>query len=255
MYRLLKYRFFIEVLVKNEFKKRYTQSALGTLWMIIEPLILVVTLSLIFTFIGREGPKGSDFPVFFYSGLFLWNIFGSALSAGPGAFLQDKSILSKVNYPRQISAIRAVSIYFFEFLFSLVSFVGVLLFYGVKPTLSWLLLPLFVIFTLALSYNLTLFLGTLNVYQRDVGILSRSLKSVWFWFTPIIFYFEKGTVAEYLYYINPMAGIIGNVRNIMVFQEPLNYMYLICPTVWLIGLWVVGRSVFSKLERGFLDVI
>ena len=253
--KMLKYRFFIEILVKTEFKKRYTQSLLGLLWLIFEPLILVMTLSFIFVMIGRTGPNGAPFPVFFYSGVFVWNLFGSALSSGPMAFIQDKSILSKVNYPREISAFRATSVYFFEFCFALIPLIGLLIFYQITPTWDWFFLPVLILLTILLAYYMTVMLGTMNVFVRDVGILARSIKNVWFWFTPVIFMFPEGTAAEYLYYINPMAGIVANIRNIMIFNEPIVYEYLACSVVWICGLALFGMRAFHRLERSFLDVI
>lgn len=253
--KLEKYRFFIETLVKTEFKRRYTQSLLGLMWLIFEPLILVLSLSFIFTMVDRQGPFGSPFPAFFYTGVFLWNIFGSSLSSGPGAFIKDKAILSKVNYPREISAFRETCVYFFEFCFSLIPLLGILLFYRITPNANWLFLPVLVVITLLLAYFVTIFLGSMNVYVRDVGILSRSIKTVWFWFTPIIFEFPEGTAAEYLYYINPMAGIIKNVRNIMLFDQPIVFEYLYCSLVWLVGLSFFGMRMFRRLERRFLDVL
>jgi lipopolysaccharide transport system permease protein len=249
------YRHFIKLLVSKEFKKRYSQSFLGLAWAIIEPLILVLTLSVIFTHLGRQGPHGTPFPVFFYSGLLLWNIFSKALSDGPNAFIQDAALLQKTNFPRQACVLRALTTYFVEFLFSSSSFICILIYYGYSPRVEWFYIPLLLIVLLLISYNMIILLASINVYVRDVGILARSLSNIWFWATPIIFIFPDEGLPGMLNYVNPIAGIIANLRNILIFNQPMNWGYMVAPLTSVVILFILGHFVFKKLRGEFIDVI
>ena len=139
--------------------------------------------------------------------------------------------------------------------FSLISFSAILLYYGTKPMWSWLYLPVLFLILLALCFSMILVLASLNVYIRDIGILSRSFASVWFWLTSVIFVFPEDSKAAILYYINPVAGIVGNVRNVMLFDLPMNWSYLICSFTWTIVLFVIGGYMFKRLEGRFIDAM
>src|SRR4051812_19777095 len=88
-------RSFVLSLVYKDFKTRYAHSLLGLAWVVIEPVLLVVALSLIFGLIGRKGLNAGNtsFPVFFFTGVLPWNYFRHAIAEGPKAFLSDTSLM------------------------------------------------------------------------------------------------------------------------------------------------------------------
>ena len=249
------YRIFLSSIVGKEFKVRYSQSVLGVAWLVVEPLLLVLTLSTIFTLIGRTGPGGAPFPVFFYAGLLPWQIFASALSKGTTCFVSDKSLMHKIPFPKEISVVKALATYYIDFLFACISFVGVLIFFRYAPNLNYLYIPLLLLLIGLLAAGLMFLLGTIHVYIRDIGILAKTLTTVWFWFTPIIFYYPFEGPTEFLYYVNPMAGIIYGFRNIILFNQPPIPIMLISSLVWISVMFIVGYWLFRRHERTFADVI
>jgi lipopolysaccharide transport system permease protein len=253
--QLYQYRHFFWSLVTKEFKVRYTQSFLGLSWMVLEPLLLVVTLTTIFTLIDRKGPEGVPFAVFFYSGLLAWNLFSRSFTGGTNAFLSDKGLMQKIPFPREISILKNYSIQFVEFLFANIAFVAVLVWYQVAPNWNWLYLPALLILQLIFILGLTFLTGSLNVYLRDVGVLSKTLASIWFWFSGVIFYFPPEGQTKILYYVNPLTGIISGFRDVILFDRPpvLEHLYsiMIANVIFL----TLGYYVFRKLERNFIDVI
>ncbi len=249
-----RYRPFLVSLVKKEFKVRYTQSILGSLWMIIEPLLLVLTLSAIFTMLGRKDRDHVAFPIFFYAGLLPWNLFKAALVSGAQAFIKDKSLMQKIRYPKEITIFKSWMIYFIEFLFSSVAFFVILAIYWHPLNIYWLYLPLLIILIGTLSIGIMFFTASLNIYVRDVGILLKTLGTVWFWFSPIIFDFPYNDSTKALFILNPMVGIIKGFRSIIVHGEAPNFTYLLPAFIFAILALIIGYLTFRKVEKGFVDV-
>lgn len=249
------FKTFITEIIKKDFKLRYAQSYLGAIWIVLEPLLLVLTLSAIFTLIGRRAPDGMAFPVFFYSAVLIWNFFKSCLSSGTTAFICNKDLISKVHFPRWMSVLSTIGIDFFDFLFGNIAFVVIMIIYGVVPNIYYLLLPLFIIATGMIHFGMSMLLGSLNVFIRDVGKITKILATVWFWFTPIIFLFPFSGSTKIIYYINPMAGIVTWYRNIIALGKLSDPEMLYAAIAWIIVTNILGTITYKKLQRRFADVL
>jgi len=253
--QLYQYRHFILALVQKEFKVRYTQSYLGLAWLVLEPLLLVITLSTIFTLLGRGGRSGAPFPVFFYSGLLAWQFFSNSVSQAGGIFLKDKYLVQKVAYPREISIFKNIIVNFIDFLFASVAFVFVLIFYSWSINWNYLFIPVLLLLQACFAVSLMFLVSSVNVYIRDVGILTKTVMSIWFWFTPIIFQFPYEGRTKILYFLNPMCGVINGYREIVIFNRlpPAEHFYsIVFASFIFMG---IGYFSFKRLERNFVDVL
>jgi ABC-type polysaccharide/polyol phosphate export permease len=255
MLRLYQFRHFLWSLIGKEFKIRYAQSFLGFTWMIAEPLMMVLTLSTVFMLIGRHGPEGVPFPIFFYTAVLPWNLFRSSVTDGCKSFIKDQGLLSKISYPREISVIKDLAIFFVEFMVASLAFLVVMLIYRWPLNAHWLFLPLLLLLQLAMSLGLMFLTASLTVYIRDIGILLKTVGSLWFWFTPIAFDFAYTPMTAPLFYLNPMVGIIKSYRAIILHDAPPLWSFLTPAAVATVVLLVVGYAVFRRLERTFVDVL
>ncbi len=249
------YAYFVSQVIKKEFKLRYAQSYLGIVWVILEPLMLVITLSIVFTLIGRQGKGGVPFPIYFYSAILPWGIFSRSLTVGTNVFIADKELMRKIRYPRWIPVLSHVFVSLCDFLLAGIAFAVVLIFYRVQPTVHYLFLPLLVLLQLMLSTGIVLLLGSMNVYVRDIGKLTGLLSTIWFWFTPIVFSFPFEGRTKIIYYLNPVAGIVNNCRRIVAYGETIQLGQLVAPLILAPALMALGIYVFRKLSRNFADVL
>jgi ABC-type polysaccharide/polyol phosphate export permease len=234
---------------------------LGVFWMVLEPLLLVLTLSGVFTLMGRANISSSlnlndaPFPIFFYSGVLPWTLFTKSLTAGPFTFVQDAGILKKFSFPREILVAKNILLYLIEFGLASLAFGLILLIYGYLPTLVWLwLLPVMGIY-ISLCFGLVLISGSLNVYIRDVGRLLVAISPILFWCTPIIYRLTGEGLAQYVLSLNPVAGIIESFRYIIIDNQPPSLDLLFWPSLWAILFVGVGYRCFLKLEKGFVDAL
>ena len=249
------YRHFFITIVKKEFKVRYAQSYLGITWIVLEPLFLVLTLSFIFTAIGRKAPGGHPFALYFYSGLLPWNYFISSFVQGTNVFVKDANLIKKIFYPREISVSINVAVNFIDFGFANIAFIVLLIIYQISPNWNYLYLPILLLLQTLFAYSLSLVFGSINVFVRDIGIIVKTLRTLWFWFTPIIFDYPFSGRTKFLYYVNPMAGIIKNYRNIILDNTPPVIQQLLSVTIAIVVFFIVGIIIFKRLEKEFVDVL
>lgn len=252
---LYAYRFVFMALVQKEFKVRYSQSLLGMSWLILEPMFTVLTFSVVFSMIGRQGAFHAPYPVSFYSGLIIWNFFNSCLNAGTKSFIADKALWSKMDFPRILIIIKNLQVYMVDMLLASIPMLIVFAVFGYWPTLWWLLtIPLFLLVVI-FGTGVMLIMASINVYLRDVGLLVKTLGTVWFWMTPVIFVHEFSGASKILYYVNPMAGIVRWFHHLLLAGKPAEleslYSILIAAPLTLL----VGYFVYRKLQKGFADVV
>jgi lipopolysaccharide transport system permease protein len=252
---LKRYRYFLYQIIKTKFVVRYAQSLLGVVWVVLEPMLLVITLSVIFTVIGRRGLPGVPFALFFYSGVLIWRIFAESLTQGTRTFIEDRSLLRKIDYPRWLSLLSRLSVTFLDFIFANVAFICLLVYYRVNPTINWLYIPAVLGLQLFISFSIMLIFATINVYVRDIGRISGVLSTIWFFFSGIIFYFPYEGKTKLIFYINPIVGIIHSYRRIILFGEAPMLEQLYCAFAACVVFFTVGIVIYRKYSRNFLDVL
>ncbi len=254
--RLTKYaefREFFGATVLRDLKSQFVNSYLGMAWLLIEPLLLVLSLSAVFILIERPGTDGVPFPIFFYAAVLPWNLVKRCFVNGTQVFRKDSALISKFAFPRELCVFKLVLTEFINFLFASLAFMLLLLYYRWTPGISWLFLLPLVGVQLVFSTGLMLLTGSLFVFVRDVGILVGTLGTLWFWFTPVVFAFPFEGPAKYLYYFNPMAGMIAAYRQIILQNQVPDFSLLVPMLVVAPVLLVLGGLVFHGLEKRFVD--
>lgn len=248
-------REFLFAIVATQIRLRYAQSFLGLLWMIIQPLLLVGTLSAVFVILGRKGIKEAPYPIYFYSALLPFNLFKSALVDGTSTFVSETSLLTKIAFRREIIIFKNCCLYFVDFLLANVAFVVIMAVYRYPPNQYWIYLPLILSLVLMLSLGVMFLFASLNVFIRDIAQFLHALGSILFWFTPVVFNYENVGKGRILYWLNPMAGVVKCFREIIVSKQPPSLEYLRTILIAAPLFLIVGYFTFRKLERGFVDVI
>lgn len=215
---LLSYREVLVNLVRKEVKVKYTSSALGTAWSMLNPLLYLAVFTLVFDVVLASGIP--DFPVYLLSGLLAWNLFAGSLSLATRSVVDNANLVKKVYFPREILPLASVGATVVDFALQaivLVVFMGALRFPFVGVNLALLPLALFalLVFTSAVSF----WVAALNVRYRDTQHLLTLALLTWFWLTPIVY--PSALVQEKLsqwsvfgvslftvYLANPMADIV-----------------------------------------------
>ncbi len=259
--KIFERRELVKNLVVKQLKVRYKSSSLGFLWSLLNPLLMMLVYSAVFSRIVREGAQGIDnYAAFLVTGLFTWNFFSGSLSDSVNAFMGNASLIKKVYFPRIILPVSTVLTNLVNYLLSLIVVFILLGLWGIYPGVNLLYLPLVIMVLFFICTGFSFFLSTLNVIFRDIEHMIQVILLAWFFLCPIIYHYEQlGALipGRYhgLYLMNPMAGMIISFQNILYFGEPPGFNLLIPPLVFGAVLFTSGYYFMQKMEGIIVDHI
>jgi len=257
---MVQYREPLISLVGKEFKVRYKNAALGFLWSILNPLLLMLVLSLVIPIIGRDFVQNYRYPAFVLCGLIPWTFMSQSLSRGTGAVLENAGLIQKVYFPREIVPLSTVLGCFMSFLPSMVVLFLFMLAFGYWPSVWLVMVPVIVMAELVFVAGIVLATSCMNVYYRDVAYLVESALVIWWWGTPI--FYPNSLVGDRvsswvyrLYLANPMAATVVSLRQVFLdrrFPDPyLLFVLLLSAVVSL----VIGLAIFRRTHSTIADYV
>lgn len=248
-------------LVKRDVIGRYQGSALGIFWSFINPLLMLVVYTFVFTVIFKSRWAGGtdskiEFALLLFAGLIVFNLFAECINRAPGQIVANANYVKKVVFPLEIlpwvtmgSALFHAAISFLVWIIAYVIFMGM-------PHWSVILLPVVFIPLIMFTMGLSWLLSSLGVYIRDIGQMVVIITTILMFLSPI-FYPVSALPEAYhkLFLLNPLAPIIEQVRGVMYWGSSINLAnYCIFFLSGLIVSWV-GLAWFQKTRSGFADVI
>jgi lipopolysaccharide transport system permease protein len=255
---LFRYRALIQSLVSRELKARYRGSVLGFLWSFANPVLLLVTYTLVFMIIlpMKQIPRMEPYFLFFFTGLLPWTWFISSLLEGSSVLIAGGNLIKKVLFPAEVLPTVTVLTNMVQFLIGLPILLVLLAFAG-KLTWTALLLPLVIVVQLVLTLGGALFLSALTVHFRDIGNILGHVLQLWFFATPILYDVEllRGTseTLRQLERLNPMGHIIISYQQ-MLFHGHFDHWRGLAGTLvaGLVAL-AVGAFVFDRLRDTYAE--
>ena len=254
---LWRFRELLYIFVWRDLKVRYKQTALGIIWAIFQPLIMMIIFTLFFGVFAKIPSDGAPYPIFVYSGLLLWNYFSHALTNASESLVSNQGIIQKIYFPRLFFPLSTIITPIIDFVFALLVFFGLMAYYHYSPgILGIVLIPVFLIIAILTATGLGLLTASLNVKYRDVRHILPFFIQTLFFLTPVIYPINI-IPAKYHWIIdlNPMAGTITSARNALLHTAPVNWLLLGLSFVGAFLLLLFGLYYFRKTERYFADII
>jgi len=253
---LWEYRELLYFLVWRDVKVRYKQTALGAAWAILQPFLTMVIFSIFFGRLAGVPSDGIPYPLFTYTALLPWQLFSHALTESGNSLISNQQLITKVYFPRLAIPLSAVLAGLVDFGIAFLVLLGLLLYYGVLPTLAIVTLPLLIILALATALAIGLWLSALNVEYRDVRHTIPFLTQVWLLATPIAY--SSSLVPEpwrMLYGLNPMVGVVEGFRWALLGKSGEVGSLIWVSTAVVVFLLFTGLIYFRRMERTFADVV
>jgi lipopolysaccharide transport system permease protein len=250
------YRELLYFMITREIKGYYRQTALGTTWLLIKPVISIFIFSVVFGRLLKVPSDGLPYPLFSLSGLLPWAYFSAAVGRAAGSLVENKGMISKVYFPRMVIPIAASLSGLVDFGFSFIVFLGLLFFYHLPLRWEMLWLPLLLFVALAFALAVGLWLANLSVKYRDVQFGIGFLLQALMYASPVIY--PASVVPEklqLLYYLNPMTGVIQGFRwSLLGSGDPPGAIFWVSLAFILVAL-VSGAYVFRRTERTIVDLL
>jgi lipopolysaccharide transport system permease protein len=254
---LWEYRDLAFFLVKRDVSIRYRQTLIGTVWAILQPLLLAVVFSV---FLGHYAnvPSGANvpYPVFALSGMAMWLYFSQAMQFASDSTVASRELIAKVWFPRMIIPIAAVIPPAIDFIPAFIVALIVQLAYGVVPPIQILLIPFLAVLTLLVALGIGMWLSALNVRYRDIRLAVPFLIMVGLFVTPIVYPFDSvPDSVQPIYALNPMVGVLESYRWMLYPDADWPGALILIPLATAAILLVSGAWFFARSERTFADVI
>ena len=246
-----KYRFLLVDLVSRELKTKYRRSVLGILWSVLNPLLMMLVLTAVFSNVFRFHIE--DFPVYYLTGYILFNFVSESTNFSMTSILGAAGLIKKVYIPKLVFPLEKCIFALVNFLFSLIAAVVVFLIMGVDPSWTQLLFFVPILYLFVFSFGFSLILATLNTFFRDVGYLYNVLLTVWMYLTPIIYPFDAlPEWMQIIVRINPLYHYVEYFRDVTLYGVlPSLTDNLICIAYAVVFL-LLGVGIFRKNQSKFI---
>jgi lipopolysaccharide transport system permease protein len=242
-------------------KVRYKQTILGAAWAILQPLTTMVVFTIFFGKLAKVGSEGLPYPIFSYAGLLPWTFFANGLSQASNSLVGSANLLKKVYFPRLIIPTSAVLMGVVDFVLAFSVLFAMMAWYDVWPQATIVLLPLFLLLAFGTALGTSLWLSALNVEFRDIRYVVPFFVQLWMFVTPVIYPLGKVTrklrelgLPEWLYGLNPMAGVVQGFRWILLGSPPPPASTVVAGTTVMTVVLVTGLYYFRRMEKSFADV-
>jgi lipopolysaccharide transport system permease protein len=263
--QLTRYRALIQSLVSRELKARYRGSVLGFFWSFANPLLLLLVYTFVFAYVMPPPAGINNYALFFFTGILPWTWFSTSLLESSSVLITGGNLIKKVMFPAEILPIVTVLANLVHFLLGLPILIVFLIYFDapIEPSeLPWF--PIAILVQLLLTLGLALILSALTVHFRDLKDILGNVMTLWFFATPIIYYWKNAPAKIYPFLnLNPFTHLAITYQEILFFPAdpgsaggpPGHWKWLLALGVGSIGLFLFGYFLFDRLRDSFAEEV
>lgn len=248
------YRDLLAILAARDVKLRYRQTALGVIWVVLQPLAAALIFAVVFGRFAGLPSDGSPYLLFAFAGLLPWNFVAGTVQRAGASLIGDARLISKVYFPRLLIPLSSMGAVLIDFLVTLVVMAVLMALHGVPFGVRLLALPLLVLLAVATATGVSLWISALNVRYRDFMYAVPFLLQVWLYASPVV-YASTVVPERYraLYGLNPAVGLIEAFRWSLLGRSAIDGQMLAVTAASALVLLGSGAMVFRRVERSFAD--
>lgn len=251
-----KNRFILKQLVTKDFKRKYRRSVLGIAWSVLNPLMMMIVMSVVFSFVFRADIE--NYPLYLILGNITFSFMSESTSQALMSFIDAAPLLKKVRVSRFVFPVQKVLFALVNFTFSLVAVALVMLWFRVVPTWHIIWLPVCLFLLVLFCSGIGLIVGSLAVFFRDVVHLWSVILTAWTYLTPIFWVptqlAANGAPAWVMSIVelNPMYGFVTFMRDIFLWNQNPSMRTLGLCVIWAVIMLGIGILVFRKTQHKFI---
>jgi len=247
-------------LVRRDFDQRFVGSAIGWIWGLIHPLVMLVSWWFVFQVcLKMPPPPGEDarsYPLFIFAGMLPWLLFSETVQRSASSILDQANLITKTVFPAEIIPVSVFLSQVMGHMLALALVVGAIGVVLNQVSIFLALLPFYLAVTGLLAVGLGWIAAGLHVYLRDTAQVISVMMTLWFWMTPIFIspsdYPER---ARFLLKINPLAYLVRGYRTMLLGGRLPDLSDLAIAAAYGAVLFLIGGLFFRHMKRGFADVL
>ncbi len=240
----------------HRIKVRYKQSALGILWAILQPALMMVVYTVVFSIVASIPSEGMPYSLFVFAALLPWTFFSNSLTGASNCLVAHNQLITKVYFPREILPLTYVIAGICDLLFAGLVLVAMMLWFQIAFTwtLLWVI-PISIVMAL-FTFGLSLILSILQASYRDIGLAMPLLMQLWMFASLVVYPLSSAPEKWQGYFrFNPMAAVVENFRRVVVQGQPPDLPSLAVGTVVTLILLPAAYAFFKYREATLADVI
>jgi lipopolysaccharide transport system permease protein len=254
------YRDLLMALAARDVKLRYKQTALGIIWVVLQPLLAAAVFSFVFGRVAQMPSDGKPYLLFSYAGLLGWNLFNSTLTKTSVCLVGNSQLISKIFFPRLVLPFSVVPSVLIDFGVALAMMVLLMVIYHVHPLAGVFLLPVLTLILLLLSLGIGLVTAALTVSYRDVQYILPVVTQILLYASPVAYGLTTALDKipkryQAFYLLNPLAAPLEAFRASLLGTSWPSRNSLLYAGAASIAAMLIGGYSFKKMERKFADVI
>lgn len=258
------YRDLCSLFIKRNITTQFKQTIFGPLWYIIQPVMTVVIYMVVFGGIAKISTDGLPQPLFYLSGICLWQYFSDCLTKTSSTFIDNASIFGKVYFPRLVIPLANVISNLLRFCVQFGLFLIVYAIYQIwiipgEIHTNWyiLLLPLLVAILAGLALGFGILFSSLTTKYRDISLLLEYFVRLWMFATPVIYPLSTidNEKLRFVMSLNPLTGIVEAFKYAMLGEGQFSWAMLAYSFVFMIVLLSVGVLIFNRVQKTFMDTV
>jgi lipopolysaccharide transport system permease protein len=243
------------VLTSRDIKIKYKQSAMGMLWAVLMPAIIVGAGMLVRVAMSKMSgvPLSPDNLASISVKALPWAFFVSAIRFATNSLTSNSSLVTKINCPRIAFPVSAVLSALFDLVIATIPLIAVLVWCGITPSfeLAWVPVLLFLLVLLVSGFGIAL--AAVNLFFRDVKYIVEVLLTFAIFFTPVLY--EADMLGDWRFWVllNPIAPLLEGLRSVVVLKTAPDLYWLIYSAIISVLVFAGGWRLFHKLEPVFAD--
>ena len=260
---LWQYRDLVSLMVRRDFVAKYSQTILGPLWFIVQPVLTTVVFTVVFGKIAGLSTDGLPPLLFYLGGQLGWAYFSQSFTTNSATLINNSALFGKVYFPRLVVPLSVLISNLFAFAIQFGTFIAFYAYFKIaEPAgafgFDWrvVLLPFLVLQTALLSLGVGLLMSSLTAKYRDLNHVSTLLIQLWMYATPVIMPLSSFPPKwQWAVVLNPMTAIVESFRLMLLGRgtvEPLHLAYSVSATLVIC---LAGLILFHKVERTFIDTV
>jgi len=247
----VRYRELIWALALKELKVRYKRSVLGFMWALLNPALLMLVLTLVFSSIMRFPIP--HYAIFLLSVLLPWTFFSQALAYGVESIVSNGDLIKKVSLPKVVFPIAALVSNLINLVLSLIPLA--LLVPALRHPFywTWIYLPVPMLALAIFTLGAMFFFAAANVYYRDVSHILQIILSAWFYVTPIIYPLDLIPEKErWIFKLNPIIYVINGFRLAVYYGQLPHLQSIVASFVCAFLMLFIGFYLFRRNQDDFV---
>src|SRR4051794_1849662 len=247
----IRYRELIWALALKELKVRYKRSVLGFLWALLNPMLLMLVLTVVFSSVLKMNIP--HYAIFLLSMILPWTFFSQSLAYAAESVVGNGDLLKKIRVAKVVFPLAAVASNMINLLLSLIPLILIVLVMGHPFYITWLYLPVPLLALTIFTIGATFFFAAANVYYRDVAHILQVVLQVWFYITPILYSIDFFPAQyRWIFKLNPLIFVMNGFRLSVYYGLLPTAQSILASFVCAFLALFIGFAVFRRYQDQFV---